>query len=84
VTKFWATILPQWAGHFERFLSDGREFLAGVFTVADIAAFRYFGEWAETHPECFAATPKLLALVARVAARPNITAYLAARPVTSW
>ena len=45
VTKFLSTILPTWAGFFEKFLSDGREYLAGDFTVADIAAFHYFSEW---------------------------------------
>eukprot|EP00047_Mylnosiga_fluctuans_P003082 m.227413 g.227413 ORF g.227413 m.227413 type:complete len:207 (-) comp11580_c0_seq1:48-668(-) len=84
VTKFYATTLPQWAGYFENFLADGREYLAGEFTVADIYAYRIFSDALDGHAECFAATPKVLALVARVAARPNIAAYLAKRPVTAW
>jgi glutathione S-transferase len=74
-----------WAGYFESFLKDGREWLLGsVFSVADIAVFTWFSEFNKVHPECFAAAPHVLALVARVGERPNIKAYLAARPETDW
>jgi glutathione S-transferase len=85
VTKFFSETLATWAGYFEKFLSDGREWVLSTrFSVADIAMFHYFSEYNKLHPECFAATPLVLAHAARVAARPKIAAYLAARPVTAW
>ena len=83
--KFYKEILPVWVGYFEKFLADGRTWLLGSsFSVADIALFNWFSEFHAAHPECFAAGPHVVALVARVAQRPNIQQYLSARPVTEW
>lgn len=85
VTKFFASVLPTWLGHFEKILADGRAFLLGdTFSVADIAAFNWFSEYHKLHPECFAQAPHVVAHVQRVAERPNIKAYLARRPETAW
>ena len=83
VTKFYKEVLPQWAGYLEHLLGDQQWFTEN-FSIADIAVFNWLSVYHGTNPESFANTPRLVAHIARVAARPGIAAWLAKRPQSSW
>lgn len=71
--------MPKFLGYFERELAH--DHLLGAFTYVDLSMFQLLEGLAYAFPRAFARvtkkTPKLLALRDRVAARPNVAAYLA-------
>ena len=59
-------------------------FVGSDVTYADIHFYRFFEHIRSLNPEAFKAYPELSALIDRVAARPNIAAWIKARPVTEF
>lgn len=69
-------------------LADGREWLMGEFTIADLETYGWLAGMVEVEPEAFAGKPRTSAWLARVKVRPSVAAALArartARPEASW
>jgi GST-like protein len=69
-------------------LADGREFLMGAFSIADLVTYSWLAGMELVRPESFAAAPLTTAWLARVAARPCVVSALAlancAEPLRSW
>jgi GST-like protein len=69
-------------------LGDGREWLMGQFSIADLVTYAWLAGMALLRPEAFANAPKTTAWIARVHARPSVTAALAratvAEPLRAW
>jgi glutathione S-transferase len=72
----------------EERLADGREWLVGQFSIADIVTYSWLAGMTLIRPEAFAGAPMCRAWLARVAARPS---FLAARamantlePLKTW
>jgi len=79
---------PRWAGQFTALLkanNGGAGYFVGAgCTYADIEAHYVLGWMKSVDEAAFKAFPELNALIDRVAARPNIAAWIKARPVTSF
>jgi glutathione S-transferase len=77
--------VPKYFGYFERVLNDNpsgpAHAVGGALTTADLSLFQIWAGMTYAFPRAFAAAPtrypKLAALAADVAARPNIARYLA-------
>jgi len=81
--EYFTNTLPPMLRALEKVVSDDRAYFAGASpSVADLLAFDFLGQLQAANPSALSATPKVQGLVARVASRPNIAAYLAARPAT--
>jgi GST-like protein len=80
--------VDQAAGRCEDRLADGREFLMGDFSIADLVTYSWLAGMALIRPEAFAGRPLTRAWLARVAARPCVVSALAlantAEPLRSW
>jgi glutathione S-transferase len=77
--------VPKYLGYFERVLNDNpsgpAHAVGGALTTADLSLFQIWAGMTYAFPRAFASAPtrypKLAALAADVAARPNIARYLA-------
>ena len=80
--------VDQAAQRCEDKLADGREWLMGQFSIADIVTYSWLAGMELVRPEAFAETPLTRAWLARVAARPCILAALAMantpEPLKTW
>lgn len=69
-------------------LADGREFLMGAFSIADLVTYSWLAGMELVRPEAFSETPLTRAWLARVAVRPCILAALAMantpEPLKTW
>ena len=69
-------------------LADGRDWLMGVFSIADLVTFSWLAGMALLRPEAFAQAPKTNDWLARVKARPSVAAALSratvAEPLRAW
>lgn len=61
----------------EKQLADGRAWLMGVFSIADLVTFSWLAGMRPLRPDSFAAAPLTTAWLDRVAARPSVVAALA-------
>jgi len=59
-------------------------FVGDSVTYADLAVYNAFTSFQAVNATCLAGSPKLTALLTRVAARPHIAAWLARRPRTDF
>jgi glutathione S-transferase len=79
---------PRWAGQLTALLkanNGGAGYFVGAgVTYADILVYVGFEDVHKANAEAFKAFPELTAHFARVAARPNIAAWIKARPETSF
>ncbi len=69
--------VAQAAARCEDRLADGREWLMGRFSIADLVTYSWLAGMELLRPEAFAETPLTRAWLARVAVRPCILAALA-------
>jgi len=80
--------VDQAAQRCEERLADGREWLMGQFSIADIVTYSWLAGMELVRPEAFAETPLTRAWLARVAVRPCILAALAMatvpEPLKTW
>jgi glutathione S-transferase len=80
--------VDQAVGRCEDKLADGRAFLMGAFSIADLVTYSWLAGMVLIRPESFAAAPLTTAWLARVAARPCVVSALAlaktAEPLRSW
>lgn len=80
--------VDQAAQRCEDKLADGRDFLMGDFSIADLVTYSWLAGMEPIRPEVFAARPLTTAWLARVAARPCVVSALAlancAEPLRSW
>ena len=80
--------VDQAVGRCEDKLADGREFLMGAFSIADLVTYSWLAGMELIRPESFAAAPLTTAWLACVAARPCVVSALAlaktAEPLRSW
>jgi len=69
-------------------LADGRDFLMGDFSIADLVTYSWLAGMELIRPEAFVGAPQTRAWLARMAARPCVVAALAlancAEPLRSW
>eukprot|EP00455_Lapot_gusevi_P014590 TRINITY_DN172_c0_g3_i3.p1 TRINITY_DN172_c0_g3~~TRINITY_DN172_c0_g3_i3.p1 ORF type:complete len:226 (-),score=90.00 TRINITY_DN172_c0_g3_i3:274-894(-) len=86
--QFATEVLPLWLTRFEKLLlanNNGQGFAVGDnLTWVDLFLFNYMWMMRTMIPGCLANHPTLNAYTDRIAERPNIAAWLAARPVTPW
>jgi len=79
---------PKWAGFLEALLKSNNGgagyFVGNGVTYADIGFYANFFGLLEAHPTALKNFPLLAALYKRVAERPNIAAWVAARPNTPF
>ena len=81
--EFWNERVPKYLGYFERLLGDGRSvYLTGRrITYVDLSLFQIVAGLRYAFPQRMRAferkVPRLIGLHDRIAARPNIKAYLA-------
>lgn len=72
----------------EKQLSDGREWLMGPFSIADLVTFSWLAAMEPLLPEPFATAPHTQAWLVRTAARPSVQAALAKAtvpdPLRAW
>lgn len=72
----------------ERQLADGREWLMGPFSIADLVTYSWLAGMESIQPAAFANAPQTSAWLARVAARPSVVAALAratvSDPLRAW
>lgn len=82
------TKVAQAVARCEGQLADGRDWLMGVYSIADIVTFSWLAGMELLRPEAFAAAPKTTAWLARVQARPAVAAALAratvSEPLRAW
>ena len=82
------TKVDQAARRCEEQLADGRAFLMGAFSIADLVTYSWLAGMELVRPEAFAETPLTRAWLARVAVRPCILAALAMattpEPLKTW
>jgi len=90
-TKFEAYFkdeFPRWAGQLTAILKENNGgkgyFVGNDVTYADINFYVAFDTIQQTNAAAFTAFPELSALIARVAARPNIAHWIKTRPVTPF
>ncbi|WP_298190049.1 glutathione S-transferase family protein [Novosphingobium sp.] len=80
--------VDQAAQRCEDKLADGREFLMGAFSIADLVTYSWLAGMELIRPEAFAGRPLTRAWLARVAARPCVVSASAlancAEPLRSW
>ena len=69
--------IDQFAERAENQLSDGREWLMGPFSIADLETYGWMASAAELRPAAFEGKPKLAAWMARFTARPSVQNALA-------
>lgn len=69
--------IDQFAERAESQLADGRDWLMGAFSIADLETYGWMVSAAELRPAAFAGKPKLAAWMDRVANRPSVKAALA-------
>jgi len=74
---------PKAVEPLERMLHKNEYFVNNKVSYADIRFYHTFASLLSEHSTLLDAFPALKALVARVAARPRIASWLAARPVTA-
>ena len=69
-------------------LADGREFLMGAFTIADLETYSWLSPMQEVVADAFTDKPRLAAWLDRITARPSVAAALAlagdSNPRQSW
>jgi glutathione S-transferase len=69
-------------------LADGREWLMGQFSIADLETFAWLAGMAQIEPEAFVAAPCTIGWLARLRARPGVVAALARasveNPLRTW
>ncbi|MEO0031871.1 MAG: hypothetical protein RIS94_1629 [Pseudomonadota bacterium] len=69
-------------------LADGREWLMGVFSIADLVTFSWLAGMELLRPDAFAAAPQTQGWLARMKARPSIKAAFAhatfSEPLRAW
>eukprot|EP00455_Lapot_gusevi_P013409 TRINITY_DN1651_c0_g3_i1.p2 TRINITY_DN1651_c0_g3~~TRINITY_DN1651_c0_g3_i1.p2 ORF type:complete len:207 (+),score=86.90 TRINITY_DN1651_c0_g3_i1:73-693(+) len=86
--QFAAEVLPVWLARFEKVLlanNNGQGFAVGDnLTWVDFYLFNNLSFLRTAIPGCLDNTPTLNAYVDRIAERPKIAAWIAARPVTPW
>jgi len=86
--KFFKEHLPTWAAFLEKQLESNNGgngyFVGDGVTYADLSVYNAFSSFQAVNATCLAGSPKLTALIARVAARPHIAAWLARRPRTEF
>jgi len=76
---FLGKFIPSWLSSFEKQLkrvNDGKGYFLSEFSYADLAVFQVLDLIHHLDNGAFKATPALQAFHARVAARPNVAAYL--------
>jgi GST-like protein len=82
------TKVDQAAQRCEARLGDGRAWLMGAFSIADLVTYGWLAGMELIRPEAFAAAPRTRAWLARLAARPSVVSALAlaqtAEPLRSW
>jgi hypothetical protein len=82
------TKVDQAAQRCEDKLADGRDWLMGDFSIADLVTYGWLAGMEMIRPEAFAAAPLTRAWLARVATRPCVVSALAqantAEPLHSW
>ncbi|MCP5395419.1 MAG: glutathione S-transferase family protein [Sphingomonadaceae bacterium] len=80
--------VAQFAQRAEDRLADGREWLMGDFSIADLETYGWMAGMRALEAEAFAGKPKLHAWFARIEARPSVQAALARattdKPQNSW
>lgn len=80
--------VDQAAARCEGKLADGREWLMGEFSIADLVTYGWLAGMEPIRPQAFVAAPLTCAWLARVAARPCVVSALAlancAEPLRSW
>ena len=69
--------VAQFAERAENQLADGREWLMGVFSIADLETYAWLAGAQELEPAAFAGKAALAAWMERVAARPSVQKALA-------
>jgi glutathione S-transferase len=69
--------IDQFAERAEKQLADGREWLMGGFSIADLETYGWMAGAVELRPVAFGAKPKLAAWMERVANRPSVKRALA-------
>jgi len=78
----------RWAGQLTALLKangGGAGYFVGAsVSLADVIAYIALEQMQQANAEAFKAYPELSALIARVAARPKIAAWIAARPKSDW
>ena len=72
----------------EHKLADGRDYLMGQFTIADLESYAWLASMTDVVAEAFADKPRTAAWLERIAARPSVAAALALSkdtdPRQSW
>jgi glutathione S-transferase len=71
------TKVAQFAARVETQLADGREWLMGSFSIADLETFAWLRPMRELEPDAFAGQDRCLAWMNRVEARPSVQKALA-------
>jgi len=88
VEAFFKDHFPKWAAILEKTLTSNNGgngyFVGNDVTLADIHAYVALSDCVAKSPSCLVTSPKLTALLARVAARPRIAAWFARRPASGW
>jgi len=85
-----STTLPKWLGYFEKLFKSGKGtfFVGDSLTLADIAVFNSLDILVNpehgSYPKCLDSFATLREFYNRIAARPNIAAWLKSRPKTSY
>lgn len=69
-------------------LADGRDWLMGRFSIADLETFAWLAGMADIEPQAFADTPRAIGWLARMRRRPGVVAALARasvdHPLRCW
>jgi len=87
MAEFFTNTLPPFVKQTEAVLADGRNYVGGKtanVSLADLAVFDFFGSIGAANPASLEHATHIKALIARVGARSNIAAWVAARPNTPW
>lgn len=71
------TKVAQFAARIEAQLADGREWVMGPFSIADLETFAWLRPMRELEPDAFVGQDRCLAWMARVEARPSVQKALA-------
>ncbi len=88
VEEFFKSEFPKWAQYFTTHLkanaSQSEWFVGKSISYADLSFYHYFEKLTKADPAAITPFPELKAHLERIAARPNIAAWLKARPVTAF